>query len=315
MHPLSCSRRKRRLVGVLLLLVSAACGEREGAGHPAFSPSDTAVASIDVATAEWIVEEYFRALVQGRTDDARNLLAPGPRSDASDQEMEQAAAALREVSVSGLEVVRMEAGRLVLRAELEVLPHPDHASAWRSGSNLRWVELVHDRRGWRIARITSKPVAAAAWWPVRSWSRLHILEAGISLDVPYGWVQREDGWAWSPPEHETQRVGVEWREGGVDADAEEPVPDGFRIVRTSPVELAWGSGTLYSLESTDPPASGSPSAVAEYVVISGSGGGVFSFHATAASAAELRQLRSVLRRMYAAAEVIPASSNPLTAGG
>jgi hypothetical protein len=315
MHSRSWSRPWSRSGALLLLVLAAACGEQKGVGRTSgLAVEATDSASLDVATAEWVVGEYFRALEQGRIDDARNLLAPGPRSDASEQDMQRAAAALRGVRVATLLPVSTGGERQVFRVNLEVPLEQGRAGAWREGSNLRWIEVVHDRRGWRIARIDSVPVAAAAWWPVRVWSRLHILDAGISLDVPHGWLQRSGEWAWSPPAHESQRVGVQWRQGGVSDAAAELLPAGSRILGTVPVETVWGTGTRYTLQWAATVADGVPG-FGEYVVVTGADGGTFVFYATASTAEELRQLHSVLRRMYISSEAMPASSTPVKAGG
>jgi hypothetical protein len=298
----------RAILALAALAAWAGCGDRDDRVARVSETDPTAAVSVDLSTAEWTVAEYYRALAQGRIEDARNLLAPGPRSDASQDELAATARELGGAEVAALQVLHAEGERLVIRAELV---QPDRgAERGFEGGDPRWVELAHDRRGWRISRIEDQPIVAGRFPTVVAWTRVHIMEADLSLDVPQGWPQRDGEWAWAAPGRESVHAGIRWYDDAVDGPSDrERLPSGTLIVRTVPLSLSWGSAMEYSLApSADAQAREVSAAYQVHVIgrVEGSAR-LLHLHGTAGSAAEQESVRAVLRRMARSLELLDPS--------
>jgi hypothetical protein len=299
---------------VLAVVLAAACSGPARTIHPAAQTEDSVVVgSADIVAAEHAVRDYFSLLAEGRAADARALLASGPRSEVSAAEMDRVAAALRQVQVRTLLPLHTTHEQIVFQATLDVAPDPAEPGEWQAGANTRWIEVSHSRRGWRIARIASTPIAGAEHPPVRQWALVHILDAGVSMEVPHAWQRQPQRWAWSPSGRSVPVVEVRWDEGVPEAG-----PDAHaRVVRTLPVELAWGRGTEYSVEV--PAATGGAPAEPlhriHFVVRHGEAGRTISLLGEAHRREDLRTLRLVLRRMLTSMQFAAPSSLTAEAPG
>jgi hypothetical protein len=300
------STPQRRGLGPLalvpLVLLLAGCEPSEVPQDQPRLASD-ASATVDLATAEWVVREYFAALRERRTEEARALLAAGPRSDTDAQEMMEAAREVTQLEVVDLRVVESGAERIVFGLSLRVSPDSRYPGAWRPGVNTRWVEVVRSRRGWRIGEIAAEPLAAS-WSPVRVWTPIHVLEAEISVEVPHGWHQRGGEWAWSPSPAGWPHVGLSRREFRETEAQQLPLPPAATVLRSTVVELEWGAGTLYTVEipgsSTD---CGATACFEHTLTVPDGFGRTYTFFARTARSDELRPLLAVLGRMYRSAEL------------
>lgn len=291
----------RALATIPLVLTLVACepagADRAAASDAASNPSG----SIELATAEWVVREYFGALRERRTEEARALLAAGPRSDMDAQELIAAARELTDLEVTDLAVAEASTERIVFRSRLRVTPDPQYPGTWRPGVNTRWIEVVHSRRGWRIAEIASEPLPGS-WSPVRVWTPVHVLEAEISVDVPHGWYRREGEWSWSPNPEGWPYVGLSRREAR-EAQVEE-VPQSASVLRSAMVDLEWGNGLLHTWEAPGSVAGcGAETCFEHTLAVPDDFGRIYTFFARTARSDDLRPLLAVLRRMSRSAEL------------
>lgn len=295
---------------VALVLLVGGCGSPEQPPRPPVLGSDSAAAAsapaVELATAQHAVAEYFAALAGGRAAEARELLAAGPRSDASVAALEAAGRGMRGVELVRLEPVQAAPERIVFEAVFEGTPQAGPGGEWRAGTNRRWVEVVHTRRGWRIARVADAMIAPAPWWPVTEWAQVHILEAGLALEVPGAWRSRPDEWAWSPYAAGLPRVGVRWAEAGAGAAATDLLPRDAELLHSEPVSVPWGKGTLYRF--ADAPAGPPTNAThgyTQHIVVRTDDGRLYDFYGAARSEPELRAVHWVLHRMLGSVHLMP----------
>jgi hypothetical protein len=306
MRAVPCPRGWRIAAVAVALAAVLGVGGCNGQSRPNPPPAQAAdsavVVPVDLVTADRTVRDYFALLAEGRTAEARDLLASGPRSDMSAEEMAREAAAVRQVRIRTLEPLRTSGEQIVFQALLYAAPEAGAPGGWEQGPNTRWIELVHGRRGWRIARIAREPISVEALAPVTAWAQVHILDGGISLDVPNGWVPHPRRWAWSPPGRPTTLVEVHWYEG--DLRATPGADGGARLLRAVPVEADWGSGTEYVLEMPAPAADSAAAALHRTVfhVRSSDARHTVVIVGEASDSAGMRAVRSVMRRMLTSAE-------------
>src|SRR5437868_2348340 len=62
--------------------------------------------------------------------------------------------------------IRHERDRAVFHATIAVTPKPGATTAWISGDNERWIELMFTPQGWQITQLASSPLADAGAAPV-----------------------------------------------------------------------------------------------------------------------------------------------------
>jgi hypothetical protein len=299
----------RRCPAAAVLLL-AACGGSGPAPERQVTQDTALVGSVEVATAQRLVRDYFDALLADRPDQARELLAPGPRSDMSREQMEREVDALESLRIRKLRTVEAAPERIVLEAFLQVEPNPARPGEWVEGENTRWIEVVHGWRGWRIRQIARVPIPAEAWWPVPVWAQVHILDAELSLEVPNAWARRSSDWVWHPRGGGAE-VGVRWADGEAAADSAALLPAGARVMRTAPASVGWGQGRLYVVEV--PAGDDGESVLEQWVVLRSREGRVYGFFARSADPEEMRPLLSVLRRMYTSAQPTAATDDALPA--
>jgi hypothetical protein len=289
------------------LLIAASCGAPDG-GRPSEAEAGPST-SVDFETGAWIATEYFRALAEGRPDDARDLLAPGPRSDASTDDLMRQAADLGGSEVAAVDAVEVRGDHIVLRVALRQ-PSGMRAADEPVEVTYRWVGLSHDRRGWRIASVHDRRPGSDELAPVVAWTRVHILEADLSLDVPHGWPQRAGEWAWSPPERDDVQVAIDAGPLAPDIDDRTLLPRDITVVRAVQLTLQNGVATEYSLaprtESGEVPA-GSRSAV-HLIIRTTPQPRVIHLYGSAPTADHQESLRAVLRRMARSLELLEPSS-------
>jgi hypothetical protein len=307
--------RGLRFVVPLGLLGACWPAENGRAGQTESRHDTVAAASVDLVTAERIVTEYFAALQEGRIAEARDLLAAGPRSDMSTEEMKLAARSIQRLRVLHLQPMDRRESRVVFRTTLEVEPHPEQPGGWSEGENTRWVEVVHGWRGWRIGRIASEPLPEADWSPVTVWTQIHIVEAELSLDLPNQWVRHEAAWAWSPPGNPNLRVGIRWAAMEGEADASALLPAEANVLRSVPIDVGWGSGTIFTIEYPVADSASESQVHETLAVIRSTEGLTYALFARAGSQEDLRTLQPVLRRMYTTAVPLSASADALRASG
>jgi hypothetical protein len=139
-----------------------------------------------------------------------------------------------------------------------------------------------------------------------AYERVHVAEAGLSLEVPAGWTQIEPG-TWTAPEDDALRLGVRW------ADLEPPqepeaalLPQPAQILDSEPVDLTWGSGRRFTVEVYGQAPGGDEQAPVQavethvLVVVELAGGRrAFDVYVEAPGAGQLGILEAVLQRTLA----------------
>lgn len=106
-----------------------------------------------------VVKDYFAALAEDRAADAWALLSPELQAQSSQATLEGDAQALQSISVKAIEPLQVTQDRAVFHATIEVTPKPGATTAWNSGDNERWIELMFTPQGWQITQLASSPLA------------------------------------------------------------------------------------------------------------------------------------------------------------
>ncbi|MBC7258964.1 MAG: hypothetical protein H5T65_06925 [Chloroflexi bacterium] len=81
-----------------------------------------------------------------------------------------------------------------------------------------------------------------------TYQRVTLADAGLSLDVPSGWVQSKTG-VWVAPQDDALRLGVAWADLQPPVEAETLLlPQPAQILDSEPAELSWGKGRRFTVE-------------------------------------------------------------------
>jgi hypothetical protein len=96
-----------------------------------------------------------------------------------------------------------------------------------------------------------------------AYSRVSLAEAGLSAEIPAGWLRLEPEWTWTPVEDSPLRLGIHWATLQPPQEAEAVLlPTLAQVLQSDPLDLSWGSGRLVTLEVYAPaPAGGVKAAV------------------------------------------------------
>jgi hypothetical protein len=81
-----------------------------------------------------------------------------------------------------------------------------------------------------------------------AYTRVEIAEAGLSVDVPAGWLRLEPAWAWTPSEGSALFVGIAWAELQPGQEAEAAMlPASAVVLHGEPLAVDWGNGQLFTV--------------------------------------------------------------------
>ena len=81
-----------------------------------------------------------------------------------------------------------------------------------------------------------------------AYTRVAIAEAGLSVDVPAGWLHLEPAWVWTPSEDSALRLGVAWADLQPGQEAEAAMlPASAVVLRSEPLTVGWGNGQLFTV--------------------------------------------------------------------
>jgi hypothetical protein len=81
-----------------------------------------------------------------------------------------------------------------------------------------------------------------------AYTRVEIAEAGLSFDVPAGWLRLEPAWVWTPSEDSALRLGVAWADLQPPQEAEAAMlPTSAVVLRSEPLTVDWGNGQLFTV--------------------------------------------------------------------
>jgi hypothetical protein len=77
---------------------------------------------------------------------------------------------------------------------------------------------------------------------------VEIAEAGLSVDVPAGWLRLEPAWTWTPNEDSAFRLGVAWADLQPGQEAEAAMlPASAVVLSAAPLAVDWGNGRLFTV--------------------------------------------------------------------
>jgi hypothetical protein len=98
-----------------------------------------------------------------------------------------------------------------------------------------------------------------------AYTRAEIAEAGLSVDVPAGWLRLEPEWVWTPSADSALRLGVAWADLQPAQEAEAVMlPTSAVVLRSQPFTVDWGNGQLFTV-AVYAPASGNGQATLQSV--------------------------------------------------
>ncbi|MFN2230337.1 MAG: hypothetical protein ACK2VA_11255 [Anaerolineae bacterium] len=81
------------------------------------------------------------------------------------------------------------------------------------------------------------------------YSRVSIAEAGLTAEIPAGWLRLEPQWTWTPAEDSDIQLGIRWATLQPPQEAEAALlPAPAQVLQSDPLALSWGSGRLVTLE-------------------------------------------------------------------
>ena len=124
---------------------------------------------------------------------------------------------------------------------------------------------------------------------VASWQRVQIDSIRIGLQVPAGWEQRPDAWAWSPDGSDDLEIGLTWIEVEAGWTPGGMLPPSAVTYETKPINLGWSRGTSYLVEVSVPAAT-----VERHVIVQVKDDLVVDFYARGGTTVELAALEPVL---------------------
>ena len=252
----------------------------------------------ELMQAEEMIIAYYEALANGEAEDAYELLASERQQDSDPEALSSIAEGLDKLTVSTLQPVRSAADQLVYYVRLLAVPDESQTEIrnrnWRLGENARWLTLVREEDGWRIARIINSPLLTE----IASWQRVNVLPINMTLDIPADWTRAGLQWAWSPNSLGTPGIGVTWTDLGQFGGDETLLPRYRREISNQPLDLGWAQGTQYTFELMGGPGEGPIGAETHKIVKTGRR--AYDFYAIANTVEELENVRPILQRMVAA---------------
>ena len=80
------------------------------------------------------------------------------------------------------------------------------------------------------------------------YTRVEIAEAGLSVEIPAGWLRLEPDWVWTPSEDSELRVGAKWAELQPSQEVEAAMlPASAVVLSSQPVTAEWGDGRSFTV--------------------------------------------------------------------
>lgn len=81
-----------------------------------------------------------------------------------------------------------------------------------------------------------------------AYTRVEIAEAGLSVEIPAGWLRLEPDWVWTPSEDSELRVGVKWATLQPPQEIEAAMlPASAVVLSSQTVTAAWGDGRWFTV--------------------------------------------------------------------
>lgn len=81
-----------------------------------------------------------------------------------------------------------------------------------------------------------------------AYTRIEIAEAGLTVEIPAGWLRLDPGWVWTPSEDSGLRVGVKWAALQPPQEIEAAMlPASAVVLSSQPVTAAWGDGRWFTV--------------------------------------------------------------------
>ncbi len=140
-----------------------------------------------------------------------------------------------------------------------------------------------------------------------SYTGVTVADAGMTFDVPQGWIQQEADWAWTPDPAggNAGRLGFKWADVPPPGEVEAAMlPQPSQMLDAQPFELGWGSGRSYVLETYDSSGNGQRATVENHIIVVVSKGGTryaYDFYAVGKTPEELQAVQPLLQHMVESA--------------
>lgn len=114
--------------------------------------------------------------------------------------------------------------------------------AWAEGDDSSRTAFPFDLEGPPNAPEPSAPGES-------SYERITLGDSGLDAQVPVGWLRVGPEWVWTPAEESGLLLGVRWVDLQPPQEAESVLlPQHAQIVQSEDIDLAWGSGRLFTVE-------------------------------------------------------------------
>jgi hypothetical protein len=138
-----------------------------------------------------------------------------------------------------------------------------------------------------------------------AFARIVIAEAGLSTEIPAGWLRPGPAWDWIPSENSAVHLGITWADLTPPQEAEAVLlPQPAQILDSEEITLTWGSGRLFTVEVYAPASEGKAAAtrrsVEMHAIVVVAQGGVrraFDLYATAPDETALGAQEALLLQM------------------
>jgi len=156
---------------------------------------------------------------------------------------------------------------------------------------------------WAFYRGECGPVMLATTaTPVSTGETVHILEIGLTFEIPAGWQRQGGAWVWTSGQ---QRLGVDWSDI---TPGQEPeplfLPQGSVVLdRTPGPDLDWGTAATYRLQAMAPDGGGQVQAVEMHVIIRGTSR-LYDVYASAPDEEQLTAVEPALRGLLVSATLL-----------
>jgi hypothetical protein len=100
-----------------------------------------------------------------------------------------------------------------------------------------------------VALSTTPPQVPPAPGNVDTFHPVEIAEAGLTVEVPSGWLRLEPDWVWKPDVESRTLLGVKWADLQPPMQAEAAMlPAPSQILQAEAIDLAWGQARSFTLE-------------------------------------------------------------------
>jgi len=255
----------------------------------------------ELILAEDVITAYYAALVNDEPEAAFDLLTSEMQERTDPRDLASITTGLEKLTVSTLQPIRGTADQVVYYVRLLAVPDESQPAvdrlAWRDGENARWVTLVQNKEGWRIAQIINSPILTE----IQSWQRVNVQPIDMTLDIPADWQRAGLPWAWSPNSLGTPAIGVSWTDLGEFGGDETLLPRSVREISNRAIDLGWAQGTQYTFEVMGGPGEG-PTGAESHIIVK-TGQRAYDFYAIATEVEELDNMRPILQRMVAAVAI------------